>query len=272
MKCAVYFLFLSLFITGCDDNDDRYGFTTPSAVANEGDGTITITIDLGRSVTDGTTINYIVGGSAFLNGDYEIHTPASLTSSTFVAPVRSGESTAKISIGLIDDTHVEKEREAIYFLITGSSNSDLNRSLKNVQYILEVEDNDTAPTTGLQVDLSWNTGDGVSINTADFDLFLARNVELSNNNQLTEYELVDSVSSTNRKGFESFILPDDIRDEEYYVIINFVEGSTSAELFLHLSQGSEYGTASGFVSTNYIGKNVYYGPISKIGNTFSFRR
>jgi hypothetical protein len=109
-----------------------------------------------------------VGGSAFLNGDYKILTPISLTSSTFAAQVKSGQSTATLSVELIDDIHVEPENETIYFLITGSSDTNLNGALKNVQYVLEVEDNDTAPTDGLQVDLSWNTGDGVSVNTANF--------------------------------------------------------------------------------------------------------
>jgi hypothetical protein len=61
-----------------------------------------------------------------------------------------------------------------------------------------------------------------------------------------------------------------ITDEIYYVIINFVEGTSGAEVFLHMSHGSQYGTASGHVNTNHIGKSVYYGPILKNGNTFSF--
>jgi hypothetical protein len=270
MKFVSYFLFFGYFLTACDDTDNRYGFTTPAGVANEGDGVKTISIELGGTANAGTKIYYIVGGSAFLNGDYEILSPASLTSSTFVAQVKGGESTTNLSIELIDDTHVEQGRESIYFLITGSSDSDLNGSLKNVQYVLEIEDNDAAPTAGLQVDLSWNTGDGVSINTANFDLHLARNIQLDSNNQLAGFELVNSISSTNSSGFESFTLPEDLTDEVYYVIINFVEGSTSAELFLHLSQGSEYGTASGRVNTSHAGKNVYYGPITKNGNTFRF--
>lgn len=271
MKFAAYLLFFGFFITACDDTNDRYGFTEPAGVANEGDGVKTITIDLGRTVPSGTSIYYMVGGSASLNGDYEISTPSSLTSSSFVVQVKTGESTATIPIELIDDIQIEQGRESIYFFITGSSDSDLNGSLKNVQYILEIEDNDSAPTAGLQVDLSWNTGDGVSINTANFDLHLARNVQLDNNNQLADFQLVDRIRSTNSSGFESFILPEDLTDEVYYIIINFVEGSTSAELFLHLSQGSEFGTASGRVNTSYVGKNVYYGPITKDGNTFSFR-
>ena len=63
-----------------------------------------------------------------------------------------------------------------------------------------------------------------------------------------------------------------ITDEIYYVIINFVDGTSGAEIFLHMSHGSQYGTASGRVNTNHIGKSVYYGPISKNGNTFNFEQ
>jgi hypothetical protein len=272
MKFLPYFLPLSIFLVACEDNEDSYGFTTPSGTVKEGDGVVNITIDLGRTVTSGTTLNYLVSGSAFLNGDYEIRNPGSITASTFVVQVKSGESKVTLSIELIDDNHVEDENESIYFLITGSSDTDLNGSLKNNQYVLEIEDNDTAPTNGLQVDLSWNTGEGISVNTANFDLYLAKNVELGNNGQLLEFELMDSPKSTNTSGFESIVLPQDITDEVYYVIIKFVEGTSAADVFLHVSQGSQQGTASGHVNTNYIGKSVYYGPISKNGNTFSFRK
>ena len=60
MKFTPYLHFLIIFLGGCDENDERFGFATSSGIANEGDGVITITIDLGRNLTDGTTINYVV--------------------------------------------------------------------------------------------------------------------------------------------------------------------------------------------------------------------
>ena len=270
MKFLTYFLLLGIFLLACEDNEDRFGFATPYETAKEGDGVKNITIDLGRTVASGTTISYLVSGSAFLNGDYEIRNPGSVNASTFVVQVKSGESKATLSIELIDDNHVEVEDESIHLFITGSSDKDLNASLKNNQYLLEIEDNDVAPTNGLQVDMSWNTGDGISINTANFDLYLAKNVELGNNGQLLDFELMDNPTSTNTTGFESIVLGEDITDEVYYVIIKFVEGTSAADVFLYFSKGSQFGAASGHVDTNYIGKSVYYGPISKNGNTFSF--
>jgi len=121
------------------------------------------------------------------------------------------------------------------------------------------------------VDLSWNLGDGVSIMVANFDLYLARNVKFNNSGQLTSFDVVEEPQSKELLGFENFVINDEISDETYYVIIRFVEGSLDADVFLELSQGSQHGSASGHVSTNYVGRDVYYGPISKSGNNFSFR-
>ena len=88
---------------------------------------------------------------------------------------------------------------------------------------------------------------------------------------LTSIDVVDKPQSNGLLGFENFVINDDISDETYYVIIRFVEGSLDANVFLEMSQGSQHGSASGRVSRNYVGRDVYYGPISKTGNNFSFR-
>ena len=129
MKFLLYFLALG-FLVACDKEDANYGFTVSEEIANEGDGIKLVTIDLGRVVTSGTSINYMVAGSAFLNGDYELNTPASLTSSTYIIQAKTGESTVTIPVQLLDDSHVEQENESIFIAITGSSDIDLNKSLK----------------------------------------------------------------------------------------------------------------------------------------------
>ena len=126
-----------------------------------------------EKATSDFVINYQVGGSASLDGDYKILTPTnlSMTLSPFTLQVNKGESKAELSIQPIDDAHVESGDETVYIFITGSSSDHLNRSIRNAQYSLKIKDNDVAPTNGLQVDLSWNLGDGVSIMVANFDLY-----------------------------------------------------------------------------------------------------
>jgi hypothetical protein len=273
MKLPLLLLSIGLFLVSCEEDDHRTGFTTVSGIISETDGIQTITIDIGQKATSDFVINYQVGGSASLDGDYKILTPTnlSMTLSPFTVQVNKGESKTTLSIQPIDDTHVESGDETVYIFITGSSNNHLNSSIRNVQYSLKITDNDLAPTNGLQVDLSWNLGDGVSIMVANFDLYLARNVKFNNSGQLTSFDVVEEPQSKELLGFENFVINDEISDETYYVIIRFVEGSLDADVFLEMSQGSQHGSASGHVSTNYVGRDVYYGPISKSGNNFSFR-
>ena len=122
----------------------------------------------------------------------------------------------------------------------------------------------------MQTDLTWSVGEVVSINAADFDLYLARRVEVTNN-EITDFELVDQYSSINPAGFESIMIDKETSDETYYLIIQFVEGLMDAEVYLHLSQGTNYGFASGRVTTSSVGNNLYYGTITKSGNRFTFR-
>ena len=273
MKFATLLLVGTFFLAmACEEEENSIGFVTPSATASEGDSIQTITINLGKKVTSATTITYIVGGSAALDGDYKIlSTPRFFSSSALTLTVEEGESTATLMFQLIDDTHVETRNESIYFKITNVSDSKLNASLQQVEYILQIEDNDLPPDNGLQADLSWSVGEGVSINEANFDLYLARQLVLNADGEITSLELVDQLASTNKSGFESFTITTDIADESYYIIIRFMEGTSDANVFLQFSQGDESGFASGAVTTDYVGKDLYYGPISKSGNNFTFR-
>ncbi len=73
---------------------------------------------------------------------------------------------------------MEPTRELIYFQLTGISDTDIAAEANNVTYTFEIIDNDVPPTNALQVDLSWSLGDGVSINETNFDLLLANNITL----------------------------------------------------------------------------------------------
>jgi hypothetical protein len=300
MKISAPLLFIVLLwlLQGCEEEEPVLGFVTGSGQASEADGTQTVSINLGKKVTSDVTLTYMVGGTAALDGDYKIlSTTNFFSNSSFSVIVPKGQSTASITFQLIDDAQVEPAEEfccplshslllfyglidgaqlepideSIYFQITGISDSQLSKSLQRLQYQFNVQDNDLPPTNGLQVDLSWNLGDGISINNANFDLYLACNVQLNDHGDITAMELVDEVSGINLKGFETMVANYTLKDQKYYLIIRFAEGTSDATVFLHMSQGEEYGVASGRVTKDYLGKDIYYGPISKNGNTFSFR-
>jgi Calx-beta domain len=254
----------------CEEDESVVGFDTTARIGQEGDGIQEVSINLGKKVTSSVTINFIVGGSASLDGDYKVlsNTNYSLTAMSLV--VKEGESEGLLRFQLIDDSQYEDKNEFILFEITGISDSELNASLRHTQFTFEIKDNDTPRIDALQVDLSWTVGEGISIDAVNFDLYLAREVVISNE-EITNYELVEGFSSTNKKGFESLVIDSQTADETYYVFIRFVEGTMNADVYLHLSQGTNHGFAYGKVTTNYIGKDVYYGPITKSGDRFSFR-
>ena len=243
MKITAFIcLLISLPLIGCEEDELGVGFEVASGFGQESDGTQQISINLGKKVTSSITISYIV----------------------------EGESRGVFSFQLIDDGQPEPRNEFIYVEITGISDPELNATLKNTRYSFEIEDNDTPPSEGLQVDLTWSVGEGVSINAANFDLYVGNQVQLSNG-EVTAVQFVEQSTSANPTGFESTIIAKETDDQSYYIIIRYVEGTMDAELYLNLSQGSNYGFATGRVTTGSIGHDLYYGPITKTGNHFVYR-
>lgn len=266
----------------CDDDETQnVGFTTASGSGEESDSVYTVTIDLGRTVSVTTTVNFAIGGQALLDGDYSFYTKSSepggisttppVESSSLSLTINPGSSTATISFKLIDDTLVEPSREFIYFQLTGISDSDIAAEANNVTYAFEIIDNDVPPTNALQVDLSWNLGDGVSIDQANFDLLLASNITLDEDDNVSSAELVDGVSSIHDTGTETYQLLSSLPDDEYYIIIRYTSGTSDADLSLIMSHDKVYSRAHGTVSSDYSGKLLYYGPIRKNGSSFSSR-
>jgi len=270
IPAACFVLVFLPFVLACEEEETPVGFELTSGVAAEGDGVQKISIHLGKVATSSITITYVVGGTASLDGDYKLISNTNYSLSSMSLVVKEGESNGSLTFELIDDSHLEPRNETIYFEITGISDVELNAALQHRQFSFEIQDNDTSPADGMQVDLSWNVGEGISINAANFDLYLARQVVISNN-EMVDFELVQQMSSTNPAGFESFVVNRETADEVYYIIIRFVAGTMNSDVFLHMSQGVNYGFASGKVSTNSVGKDLYYGPITKNGNNFRFR-
>ncbi|MBA4058734.1 MAG: hypothetical protein C0490_28715, partial [Marivirga sp.] len=202
-------LLLLLLSSGCEEDDERLGFVSTSGYATEADGIQSITINLGKKATSSIVISYIIRGSASVDGDFRILSNTSFSTdatSAFSLTVPEGSSTATLTFEMIDDSQIEPVDESIYFQITGISDNNFSNSIQHLQYIFKIEDNDLAPTNGLQVDLSWDPGDGVSINSTNFDLYLARNVQLNDDGDITSMELVDNALSTNTKGFETLVI------------------------------------------------------------------
>lgn len=263
---------LLMGMCSCQDDDEITGFTITQSSAAEGAGQQSITINLGQTTSTETKLYFLTGGSAGLDGDFTLLTTSSFysTASSSSITIPAGESTATLNFNIIDDTQVEPRDETILFQITGSSDTDLDGSLKNTVLEFRITDNDTAPVSGMQVDMSWHFEESLSINAANFDLYLGKNVVFDENDAVVSFEEVANVISANARGYENFIIGSDLPDDEYYIIIRYVSGSSDTYVNLNFSQGTRFGTASGWISIESIGNDIYYGPITKSGNSFSF--
>ena len=260
-----------LIVAGCQEQPEYGGFLNNTGRGNEGSGNQSITINLGATTTASTVITYRVGGNAALDGDYSLTSVGTYYSDALTITVPADESTATINFALIDDNQVEQADEIIYFEITSISDAGIAENFRQTSYAFQIEDNDVAPNSGLQVDLAWNLGDGVRINRSNFDLHLADAITLSDDGTVTEYREIEGKQSVNETGFETITIGGDLPDQQYYMIISCLLCEDPAALSLQLSSSKVSRNASGRVPSGWSGRSLYYGPITKNGESFSFK-
>jgi hypothetical protein len=277
-RLRVIFGMLLLILGSCsEDENPTIGFTTTSGSGTEGDGTQNLIITFGKKLASSTTVTLKTYGTAALDGDYSFtsSSPGSISNlppednSSLTFTAQAGTTSLTIPFKIIDDKLVEPRRDVVQFQIASISNSDISKNLTQDVYTFEIIDNDTPPTQGLQVDLSWDLGDGVSINDANFDIYLANNVTFDSQGLVSSAQAVSDVSSSNTTGFESYIIPSTLADGIYYVIIKYAAGSNDAGLELILSRNQSYSRATGYVTASYTGKQIAYGPIRKTGDSYT---
>lgn len=261
--CAVCWMGFS-----CREEANFGGFKTSRSSASEDGGTQSITIDLGITTTKSTVITYRVGGNAALDGDYRLTTLTNYFSAVLTVTVPAGESQAIITFEIIDDVQIESEDEFIFFDITSISDATIAGNIRQTSCVFQILDNDNALSPDLQVDLTWNLGDGVRINASNFDMYLATSIIRDTSGVVTEFQAVDGKASTNVTGFESLTIDTVLPDQQYYVIIKYISGDNPAILTVQLNSNQVSRIASGRVTSASLGRLLYLGPIIKNGNSF----
>jgi hypothetical protein len=286
-------LLVTLFITAgilysCHEEETVIkGFEITLLKKQESDSTYTIRISTGK-VTSAVTITINISGSAIPGADFTFDLPATSSSSNGIGiisssssstsstndkelTVGSGESYAELTFKIIDDKFVEPGNETIFFQITGISDATIDNALQNRICKVILTDNDTPPIDAMQVDLSWNVSDGSLFNTSNFDMYLVNNVVISNSKVVSK-EMISSVYSTNKTSLESFTMDNSLADDTYYVLIRFVSGTADSAIEIIASEGDMYSRAAGTIGVVDVGKDFYYGPITKTGNSYSGRQ
>ncbi|HEY9047285.1 MAG TPA: Calx-beta domain-containing protein [Ohtaekwangia sp.] len=254
---------LVLLFQACskDDNNsaDTVTFTSSSQTVAESAGTIKLPLTISKAVNSSVQVYFDISGTASLNGDYEITTPSPIT-------ISAGATTASIDIQLIDDGIIESSETLVVKLTASGSGLSLSSDTTKSIYTLTITDNDTAPTSDLQVDLTWGNGGDDDINKEDLNLYITNNVVIDNGS-ITSFDVY--AKSENTTGFETATLKSDATDGDYYIAVAYNSGSSAVNFKINLNgPGYTNSTATGSFTTSDVGHAVFYGPITKNGTSF----
>lgn len=233
---------------------------TPSAAikdttqaVNEGVGTATITVNLDQAASQALKLNFVLSGTAVLNGDYEPDSTSSIT-------IPAGSTSGKLNFTIFDDAILESDKTIhVKFSSTGGVN------LSNTDATITIHDNDASQAgIGLQTDIYWDAGTLV-----DLDLFVANNVVVDTvAHTVTSFDLVDS--SQHDKGFESVLIKNTNPDGDYYLIVYYASGARTVNFTLN-SNGPSISnvTKNDSFPVSDLHAAYFYGPIHKVGSTYT---
>ena len=276
---------LIFFGLACREEDSQTGFVSSGFSCLESDSLYEVPISLGEKVDTPAQLTIELSGSAGLDADFVVPTnvpvrktvsgltivtsyePSQSTTSAIQLTVLPGQSSITVPIQVVDDSFIEPDDKVINLKITGGEKSGL-ATLKNNSFRIVIHDNDSPPPQALQVDLSWILTEGGSINQANFDLYLVKNI-LFNGGTVQSYKQVDGMSSEHEKGYESLSVGVTVPDDKYYLMVHYTEGTSDASIELILSKDHSYWRAKGKALSTDEGTNLFYGPITKNGTRFS---
>ncbi|MFT4031325.1 MAG: hypothetical protein QM669_02815 [Siphonobacter sp.] len=253
-------------LTSCKKDNETSGsvvkFSELSKTVTEADGNITLALDFGSATTSDLVLQFSLSGTAVLNGDYLMNT-ATATNDTTIT-IAKGSTTANLIFKVIDDKVIESSKTLIVTLKNVSSGGTLSTTSLDLTSTVTITDNDTAPTSGIQADLTWNAGSKVEL-----DLYLLTGVEFDSNGNITSVDQTNSLYSANTEGFQSITLPTTATDGNYYIYIGHAEGTRTATYTINLNGGGFTNESDTY--TIDAGAGLYYtSPIVKSGSTYTF--
>lgn len=254
LLCAATIACVMLSAISCKKDDTATlptaSLSATSQTVSESAGTASITVTLPSTQSADVTIKATLGGTAILNGDYQLSTDTTLI-------IAAGSTSATLTFEIFDDEVVESDKTI------NVSFSSSNASLTNSTATITITDNDTdQSSSGLVSELTWDAGTLV-----DMDLYLANNVTISDN-AVTDYNLLSG--STNNTGFESLLLSNDLDDADYYVLVYFAEGAREVTYTLtNRADGNTVYEDTYNFTADEEGGAYFYGPFTKSGTAYT---
>lgn len=260
-----FFLLAGLALTSCSKSgDDVSSVVKLSELAKsvrESDGQISLAVSLGSVTTQDVVLQFSVGGTAVQNGDFVMQTT---TDSTLTIP--KGSSTTNIVLRLFNDKAIEGTRTIEITLKAISSGHALSTNALDLTGTITVEDDDVAPTDGIQVDLTWDKG-----SKAEMDLYLLTGVEFDTDGNILNANQSNSLSSVNTEGFQTVSLPSASPDGSYYVVVEYYQGTRNINYVVNINGGSYTNVSSGGSFTSAQAGYYTYrnSPIVKSGTAYT---
>lgn len=286
---AVQILFAFVVFCSCKEQvETAVGFEKSTQLVDEADSVYHVSLDLGPDDDRTATVHVEVSGTAGLDADFVLSStdfsvdmgngltriPAivaeTASSGNAVYTAYPGQRYLTIPIRVIDDDFVEPTREVVRLTVTGVSSSSNSLQLTNTEFDFTINGADAPPAGAIKVDLSWLPVENGSVNQANFDLFLVRNARITGG-EMVSYTLVDGISSEHDSGYESITLTTSLPDDRYYILMKYEASSVTADVDLVLSKNQTFSRARGTLSTSDVGRDYFYGPITKSGSNINFR-
>lgn len=226
----------------------------------EEDGTYkTIDVVMSHAMEADVEVAFEISGNAAQNGHYTL-----ITSSPIL--IEAGDTRGEIVFEAIDNTVLEPEPPLLIVELTSASGAQLAEGTLQ-RHELQILDNDVVPENNLQLDLLWNLDSGGDIDQVDLDLYLVTNLEMDEGT-VQDYDPVEL--SEGESGFETVVLHENDPDQEYFLLVLYLEGERDVDFRVHASN-AQFGTRV-FVdeafAENEAGGGRIYGPIPKQGNTY----
>jgi len=249
-------------------------FSSATSKYSESQGTVNVAVSLSSKASQDIVLNYSwVGGdtATFLGGDFSFVSANPLT-------IKAGETSATISIQVIDDTQIDND-DVIKLTLTGATNAVLSTTASDLTHTMTITSNDVVPANQLQVDLTWKivttNKSPLDVNGANLDLYSQYDVGITNN-QITSIG-TSSATSVNKSGFETLFINATDPDKVYYIAIHYNTGSSKVAFTLALN-GWGYDNAKGaniqedYFDPTDVGLGFFLGPFTKVSNTFVYGR
>jgi hypothetical protein len=270
IQIIIFSLLIGVLTVSCNDKTatpKTVKFTAAQSTYSESSGTVSIPVSISEKETANVTVTYSWSSpsdTTYLGGDFVIDNIGTLV-------ITAGQTSGIINLQIIDDTQVDGQDD-IKFTITAVSggSAKMSGTASDLSTEILINDNDTAPTDKLQVDITWHLKDRTAnINGVNLDLYSQYDVSTSGGS-ITDGGLTLRASE-NTSGFETiFINPADA-DQVYYFAINYLSGSSNLTYTLTLrGMGFNGESGNGTFASSDSGYASFWGPFTKSGSSVTY--